>query len=183
MKFPLTTLALISANFLAYALELANGGFGSCNAYGLIPAHLEPMNFLSSLFLHDPMSFTHIVGNMACLAVFGTVVEDFLGGFVFLALYLAAGILGGAMHVLVNTSSVAPLVGASGAISGVMAVAVVLHPRLLGFVVAFIGLNVWHAFFGGGGNVSFGCHLGGFFAGAIVVLIMVIQNVVLPEDT
>ncbi len=53
-----------------------------------------------------------------------------------------------------------------------MAVAGALRPRLLGTVVAFVGINVWHAFFGGGGEVSFGCHIGGFCAGVFVVMVM-----------
>jgi membrane associated rhomboid family serine protease len=169
---PLFTVALILANLLVYSLELAPGGQGLCQAFGLIPSHFVPGALLSSLFLHDPSSLLHLGGNMAFLAVFGTIVERELSGFRFLALYLAAGVLGGLTHVLVDPNSAAPLVGASGCLFGLIAVAGVLRPRLLGFAVAFVGLNIWHAFTGGSDGVSFGCHLGGFVAGFLFVSVM-----------
>lgn len=175
-RIPLVTLALVAANVLAYRLELASGGLSACETYGLVPSHfthggsLSPL--VSSMFLHDPTSLTHIVGNMTFLAVFGAIVEGALGGLPLLVVYLLAGVAGGFMHVFVNPSSVEPLVGASGAIFGVLAVAGALYPRLLGFVVAFVGLNLFHAFFGGAGNVSFACHIGGFVAGFVVVVLL-----------
>lgn len=171
---PLVTVLLVIANLLAYRLELASGGFSACEAYGLIPAQfihggaLSPL--VSSLFLHDPGAVAHIAGNMIFLALFGALVEGALGAPLFLALYLVAGAVGGLTHVLVDPTATDPLVGASGAIFGVLAVAGALYPRLLGFVVAFAGLNVWHAFMGDAESVSFGTHLGGFFAGFIVVV-------------
>jgi membrane associated rhomboid family serine protease len=173
---PLVTVLLVLANVLAYRLELASGGQSFCEAFGLVPAHfvhsgnLAPL--FSSLFLHDPSSLFHIAGNMAFLALFGALVERALGSCRFLALYLLAGVVGGLTHAFVSPTSVDPLVGASGAIFGVLAVAGALYPRLLGFVVAFMGINLFHAFFGGGGNVSFGCHIGGFVAGFLVVLVL-----------
>jgi membrane associated rhomboid family serine protease len=173
---PFFTLLLIVVNLAVYALELVDGGQATCEAYGLIPAQfvrsgdLEPL--FSSLFLHDPNGLSHLLGNMAFLAVFGSLVERSLGSFRFLALYLAAGVLGGLMHVLVAPGATVPLVGASGAIFGVLAVAGALRPRLMGFVVAFVGINVWNAFTGSDGGVSFGAHLGGFFAGFVVVALL-----------
>lgn len=173
---PFVTILLVAANLFAYLLELSLGGQAICAAFGLVPAHFMKSDALaplfSSLFLHDPKNLAHLAGNMAFLALFGTVVERALGGFRFLGLYLFAGAFGGLMHVLVAPGSLDPLVGASGAIFGVMAVAGALRPRLLGFVVAFMGLNIWHAFFGGAENVSFGCHIGGFVAGFLVVMVL-----------
>jgi membrane associated rhomboid family serine protease len=126
----------------------------------------------SSLFLHDPSSLVHIAGNMAFLVLFGIIVEGALGHLGFLALYLLAGAAGALLHVAVGPTATEPLVGASGAIFGLIAVAGVLRPRLMGFVVAFVGLNVWHAFFGGDGNVSFGCHIGGFCVGFLVIVLL-----------
>jgi membrane associated rhomboid family serine protease len=173
---PLFTVALILANVAAYSLELGAGGLPACEVYGLVPRSfmstgaLSPL--ISSLFLHDPGALTHIVGNMAFLAIFGTLVEGRLGHLRFLALYLAAGVFGGLAHVLVAPGSTDPLVGASGAIFGVLAVAGALYPRLLGFVAAFAGLNIWNAFTGGSGNVSFGCHIGGFVIGFLAVVLL-----------
>lgn len=173
---PLATVVLVGLNVLAYHLELASGGEAFCYAHGLIPAvftrtgDLAPL--ATSLFLHDPAGLAHLGANMAFLLVFGALVERALGGLPFLALYGLAGAAGGLLHVLVAPTATIPLVGASGAVFGVLAVAAVLRPRLLGFAVAFAGVEVWHALAGGNGNVSFGAHLGGFAAGAFVALVL-----------
>jgi len=171
-SLPLVTVALVGANLLAYLLELASGGQATCYAYGLIPAKFHVETLFTSLFLHDPSTLVHLGGNMAFLAVFGALVEGAIGGLPFLGLYLTAGVAGGFLHILVSPEATEPLVGASGAIFGVLAVAGALRPRLLGFVAAFVGINIFHAFAGGAGNVSFGCHIGGFVAGVLNVMIM-----------
>lgn len=182
-RIPVVTLLLVAANVLAYQLELAGGGQAACYAYGLIPAHFAPGSLLTSLFLHDPEGLSHIAGNMAFLAFFGTLVEGGLGGIGFLVLYLVAGVAGGLMHVLVAPGATDALVGASGAIFGVMAVAAVLRPRLMGFVVAFGALNVWHAIMGGAGAVSFGCHIGGLVAGTVVAMVLRVSGSEVLEAT
>lgn len=169
---PLVTLLLVALNLAAYFLELDLGGMRICHEFGLIPAHPSFSTAVSSLFLHDPNSVFHLAGNMVFLAAIGTIVERALGSVAFGGLYLAAGLAGCALHVIVGPSSTDPLVGASGAIFGVLAVAAVLRPRLLGFAVAFVGLNVWQSVMGGDEGVSFGCHIGGFFAGFLVVMFL-----------
>jgi membrane associated rhomboid family serine protease len=173
---PLVTVLLVAANILAYFLELGAGGQAACEAYGLIPAQFAHEGSLiplvSSLFLHDPGNFLHIGGNMAFLALFGALVESALGGPLFLTLYLVAGVTGCLAHVLVTPGSTDPLVGASGAIFGVLAVAGAIYPRLLGFVATFVGINLWYAFFGGAGNISFACHIGGFVTGVFAVALL-----------
>lgn len=172
---PVVTVALILANLLAYLLELASGGGAFCESHGLIPANfmrsgdLGPV--LSSMFLHDPSGLAHLGGNMVFLALFGTLVERSIGSVRLLAVYLAAGVGGAMMHVLVNPAATDPLVGCSGALFGVLAVAAVVRPRLIGFLVGFVGLNLWYAFTGTGGNISFGDHLGGLAVGAVFVLL------------
>jgi len=164
-RFPLVTLVLVALNVLAYR-QFAPA------VYGLIPAHPVPSALVSYAFLHDPSGLAHIAGNMAFLAVFGSLVEGALGGLPFLALYLLGAVAGGLGHVLVAPSSVDPLVGASGAIFGVLAVAGVIHPRLIGFVVAFVGIEVWRALTGGSEGISCGCHIFGFIAGFAVATLM-----------
>jgi membrane associated rhomboid family serine protease len=166
---PLVTVALVAANLSAFALELANGGEASCDAYGLVPAHWTAGSLVTSLFLHDPNHWAHITLNMVCLAFAGAIVEPAMGHLGFLALYLTAGALGGLLHVQVDPTALEPMVGASGAICGILAVMGALRPRLLGFVVGFVIVNVWYALVGGGGGVSFGTHLGGFAVGVLVV--------------
>lgn len=171
MSIPLITIALIIANVAIFGLELAHGGLDVCYAHGLIPAKFlasgELSAVFSSLFLHDPETLLHLGCNMAFLAIFGTVVEREIGSLRFLALFLAAGVLGGLLHVAVAPGATEPLVGASGAVFGVLAVAAVLRPSLLGFVAAMGAVEVFHACTGGVGDVSFGCHIGGLAAGVL----------------
>lgn len=166
---PLVTLILVALNILVFRAE---NGFGLIDAYGLVPAGFSPSALLTNLFLHDPRGLSHIGGNMVFLAVFGAVVEGALGHTAFLALYLAAGVAGGLLHVQIDPSSTIPLVGASGAISGVLAVAAVLRPRLLGFASVFLGANIWHSLTASNVAESYGAHIGGFAAGLVVVLVL-----------
>lgn len=173
-RLPLVTLALVALNLLAFRLELAAGGVAACEQFGLVPARFvrtgDVAPVLTQMFLHDPGDLWHLGGNMTFLIAFGALVEREVGRVRFLALYLAAGVAGAVLHVLVDTTATDALVGASGAIFGVLAVAGTLNRRLLGFAVAFLGLNVWYALAGTGGGVSFGDHIGGFTAGVVFAL-------------
>src|SRR5215472_9113570 len=82
---------------------------------------------LTSMFLHG--SFLHIAGNMLFLWIFGDNVEDYVGHFSYLLLYLASGFVGSITHILLNFSSRMPTIGASGAIAGVMGAYLILYPR------------------------------------------------------
>lgn len=169
---PIVTPVLVALNILVYLLELASGGTAFCYAHGLVPAHFVPETLVSSMFLHDPGTLFHIGGNMAFLLVFGTVVEGSLGGLGFLVVYFASGALGGLFHVAIDPTSVVPLVGASGAIAGVLALASVINPRLIGFAAAFTVTNVWNALSGGAPDVSFATHIAGFSVGAAAALML-----------
>ncbi len=165
--------ALLAAAVLGvYGLERVTDGQALCERFGLIPAHPSFKAALTSLFLHDPSSLSHVAGNLAFLVVFGLIVEPAIGSLRFASLFAAAGLGGAALHVFVDPSATTPLVGCSGALYGLLALAGVLRPRLLGFVFAFVGINVFHAIAGGAGTVSFGAHLGGFVVGAIVAVWM-----------
>lgn len=168
MSRPIATLALAATVLAGYGLELTRGGETFCLAHGFTPAHPSFETAFSSLFLHQGLF--HLGGNLAFLAVFGTIVELELGSVALLALFAAAGLGGAGIHYLVDPGSTTTLVGASGALFGVLAVAGVLRPRLLAFVVVFVGINVWNAFTGGDGAVSFGCHIGGFLVGAVAAV-------------
>ena len=142
---------------------------------------------LTSMFLHG--GWFHLIGNMWFLWVFGNNVEDSMGHFRYLFFYLLCGLGAAAAQTLVNPQSPIPMVGASGAISGVMGAYVVLYPRvrvhmlvILGIFItrivvpAYLMLGYWFLLqlIGGGlsreeGGVAFWAHAGGFVAGAILI--------------
>ena len=147
------------------------------------------LTLLTSMFMHGGLA--HILGNMLYLHVFGDNVEDALGHGRFLVFYLLCGTLAGLAHVLTTaltrTGVLLPSLGASGAISGVLAGYVLLFPhrrvRVLWFfslidVPAILSIGVWFVFQlisglgmlgGGSSGVAYGAHIGGFLAGLILV--------------
>jgi membrane associated rhomboid family serine protease len=147
---------------------------------------------LTSMFLHG--GWFHLIGNMWFLWVFGNNVEDSMGHVRYFVFYLLSGLAAAAAQTLVNPASPVPMVGASGAISGVMGAYVVLYPRvrvhmlvILGFFItriavpAFLMLGYWFLIqilgglptIGGDekGGVAFWAHAGGFLAGALLILV------------
>jgi len=148
---------------------------------------------ISYMFLHG--GWMHLLGNLWFLWVFGRSVEDSMGAVRFICFYLLSGIAAAALHMAFAPASSIPLVGASGAIGGVMGAYLVLYPRvkvtmliiLIVFITtfripAFFMLAYWLLiqFLGGLGNigsevggVAFWAHVGGFVAGAIMVWLFV----------
>lgn len=144
---------------------------------------------LSSMFLHG--SWMHLIGNMWFFWIFGNNIEDSMGHVRFLAFYLLTGIAAALAHIFAGPSSTAPIVGASGAISGIMGAYLVLYPKarvklLVIFVFittvwvpAWLMLGYWFLeqagaaastpLEAGGGGVAFMAHVGGFIAGAALV--------------
>jgi membrane associated rhomboid family serine protease len=158
--------------------------------YGVIPAELTAgenyLSVLTSMFLHG--GFGHLFGNMVFLYVFGDNIEDAMGHISYLLFYLLCGIAAALTQVFLNPDSTIPMIGASGAISGVMGAYIVLFPRgnvraivfyAVMLVPAWIMIGVWFAlqlFSGfstrGGpdvGGTAFWAHVGGFVAGTILV--------------
>lgn len=206
-RAPVLTVALIAGNVAAFLWQVLGVGMEASVAWGglvpgrllgLVPAVEGPgllppaATVLSSMFLHG--SFLHIAGNMLFLWVFGNNVEEALGRPRFLAFYLltgagAAAAQTGAALVSGGREVLLPMVGASGAISGVLAAYLVMFPRarVLTLVPIFVFirfvqlpaalfLGLWFvlqllgAFLGdGGGGVAFMAHVGGFVAGLLLV--------------
>ena len=149
---------------------------------------------LTSMFLHG--GWFHLIGNMWFLWLFGNNVEDSMGRGRFFVFYLLSGLAAAAGQIIASPASKIPMVGASGAISGVMGAYIVLYPRVrihmlifLGFFItrivvpAYLMLGYWFLLqiVGGlptlaaeGGGVAFWAHAGGFIAGAL--LIRLFQN-------
>lgn len=146
----------------------------------------EIVSYLSYAFLHA--DFWHLAVNMLFLWVFGDNVEDALGHLRFLLFYLACAMAGAFLHGLVLPTSESALVGASGATSGVVAGYLLLHPRVKVWILvamriplnlpAFIPLLLWilyqivMLFTDAGDQVSWAAHVGGFAAGAILVVVL-----------
>jgi membrane associated rhomboid family serine protease len=147
-------------------------------------------HIFTSMFLHG--SWMHLIGNMWFLWVFGDNIEDSMGRVRFAIFYLLCGVTAALAQVALNPASGVPMVGASGAISGVMGAYLVLYPRvrvfcllILGFFVTSIALPAWTMllywaaiqFVSGliglaaqeSGGVAFGAHVGGFVAGVILI--------------
>ena len=198
LKAPLVTRALIGACAAAWLLTglglLPVSETRIVAGLGVIPAVLfgtaalpqglplvpEPMTLVTSLFLHG--SFLHLLGNMLFLWVFGDNVEDGMGHARFLIFFLLCGIAACLAHCLMNPLSTAPLIGASGAIAGVVAAYLILYPRVKVWALYFgrlplqvpamyaigfwILLQVGSAFLSGDQDVGWFAHLGGLAAGA-----------------
>jgi membrane associated rhomboid family serine protease len=144
---------------------------------------------LTSMFLHG--GWLHLIGNMWFLWLFGNNVEDSMGRIRYLVFYLLSGLAAAATQTFMSPNSAIPMVGASGAISGVMGAYIVLYPRVrvhllifLGFFItraavpAYLMLGYWFLLqlLGGlpslgqeGGGVAFWAHAGGFVAGAVLI--------------
>jgi len=143
----------------------------------------------SSLFIHG--GFMHLLGNMLFLWIFGNNIEDRLGKIRFLLFYLICGLGASLVHTLFYPASKIPVIGASGAISGIMGAYLLLFPKarirtlvFLFILVTFVDvpaalfLIIWFLFQfayagGGGGGIAWMAHVGGFIIGLILIRIMV----------
>ena len=147
-----------------------------------------PFSLLLSLFMHG--SWLHLLGNMLFLWIFGNNIEDRLGWMKFVFFYLLCGVGASLVHVLFNLGSLVPVIGASGAVSGVMGAYLVLYPharvRTLVFVFIFITtmdipaavfLAIWFIFqflsAGGGSGIAWLAHVGGFVLGFFLIKLLV----------
>ena len=219
-RTPIVTIMLIAACVLTWLLVQGAGtelalAASVCN-YGLIPGELTlsltpgsgfamgeelaclmdpgraPGHLLTSMFLHG--SWMHLLGNMWFLWLFGNNIEDSMTRPRYLAFYILSGLAAAIAQVAANPMSEVPMVGASGAISGVMGAYLVLFPRVrvftlipLGFFMHSMALPAWamliywtvlqlvggigSVFSKGGGGVAFWAHIGGFVAGVVLVKI------------
>lgn len=165
---------------------LVLGGYDLPPGMGLVPAWASPVTYQ---FLHG--GWMHLIGNMWFLWVFGNNIEDSMGHVRFVVFYLLTGLVAAAAHIAFNLESGVPIVGASGAISGVMGAYMVLYPRVRvqTLIVLFVFIQVvalpavvilglWFALqlLSGvgslgqiGGGVAFWAHVGGFVAGVVLI--------------
>jgi membrane associated rhomboid family serine protease len=200
--FPIVNIAIIIACTLVFLYELSLNAIDAdrfFNDYAVIPAALNhwvnhphglrvPATVISSAFLHG--SLLHLAGNMVFLWVFGDNVEDALGHVPYLAFYLISAVGAVALQVAVDTSSAVPMLGASGAIAGVLGGYLLLYPRarvdvfLFPFIIPIAAFWLIPAWFllqlvsglatvgdtSASSGVAFWAHVGGFLTGLALML-------------
>ena len=215
---PVITVALIVLNVLVFLYQISLQGDGSPDAlrasrdfileFGLVPCRLTgacapgsgllpaTVTVLTSMFLHGGL--LHVGGNMLYLWIFGNNIEDMLGHGRFVVFYMMSGAAAAAAQTALSTTSSVPMIGASGAVSGVLGAYLLLFPRAnvltlvvfgffvrvvrvpaifvlgLWFVVQFVsGLATWGAATARGeavgGETAWFAHLGGFLAGMVLL--------------
>lgn len=202
-RFPFVNLTLIALNILVFLFEISLGDKMNAFIYhfGLIPANVFSTSagigltdritpFFSSMFVHG--GWLHIIGNALFLYIFGDNVESRMGHFKYLLFYLVCGFLAALFHIITNIGSLVPMVGASGAISGVLGAYITFYPksRILTLVPIFFFIQLIHIpaavfifvwfiiqFISGvgtlgaaseSGGVAFWAHIGGFVAGLVL---------------
>jgi membrane associated rhomboid family serine protease len=126
---PFVTICLIALNIVVFLYELTLGRTVDAFMlyYGLVPAAFSWVNVFTSMFLHG--GFLHVAGNMLYLWIFGDNVEDRMGHGRFVVFYLLCGVAAALAQAITTPDSAVPMVGASGAIAGVMGAYFVLYPR------------------------------------------------------
>ena len=191
--FPIVTIGLVFLNVFVFLIEITSVNLDSfISGYALVPANIDFSNFytlipfLTSQFLHA--GFLHIVSNMWFMKIFGDNVEERLGSILLLLIYLLSGTFGGVLQYIFSPNSLVPMLGASGAVAGVLGSYMVFFPNHkietlvpFGFFMTTINLPAsvmlfyWfltQLFSGVGsiataeiGGVAFWAHIGGFATG------------------
>lgn len=200
--FPFVTVGIIVINAVVFFYELAlgmQGGETFIYKTAAIPFEIShfvdtaprsvvppPLTLLTAMFVHGGV--LHVAGNMLFLWIFGDNVEDTFGHVKFLLFYLATGVLASLIHIFTDPASTVPMVGASGAVAGVLGAYFLLFPRaqvntlvfLFFFVTmtripAVVFLGFWFLMqvlsSPGGGGIAWFAHIGGFVAGAAAVIL------------
>ena len=197
---PIVTYFLIGICVLVFLMQLGSQSYQTGQlfySYGLIPSVLMGHNQLpmdlhavpafvtifSSMFMHG--GFMHLIGNMLYMWIFADNIEDDLGPSKFIIFYLLSGIGAAMTQVLMDTHSQVPMVGASGAIGGVLGAYLINHPKAKVLVLIPFGffsqlikikslyvLGFWFIlqFISSGGGVAYAAHIGGFVSGMILIL-------------
>ena len=203
---PIITYFIIGICVIVFLLEISSPNYKSgaiFYSWGVIPASLihnlqlpdevyrvpPTITLFTSMFMHG--GFMHLIGNMLYMWIFADNIEDGLGKTKFIIFYLLSGIAAALTQVYMNTESTIPMVGASGAIGGVLGAYIVNFPKAkvlvlipLGFfsqivrVPAIFVLGIWFLLqfissaisSSSGGGVAYGAHIGGFVFGAIAIL-------------
>jgi membrane associated rhomboid family serine protease len=212
--FPFITIVLIFTNIaiFIYQLSLGRGMQTFVYQFGATPyevmhnVDLPPLvsippilTLFTSMFLHSGL--LHLIGNMLYLWIFGNNIEDYLGHFRFIIFYVICGLIASLSQVFANIDAKIPLIGASGAIAGILGAYLILYPRarILTFVFLFVYIRLiklpalyflgfWFLFqllavsVGSKSGVAWLAHIGGFVAGVILIFILRRKRRIYIED-
>jgi len=190
-RFPLVTILFISVNILVFFYQIFSPSGLQYYVYkmGAIPYEIThfttlaslprispPLALLTAMFLHG--SLFHLFGNMLYLWIFGNNIEDFLGPVRFILFYVLCGLGASLTHIIFNPNSKVPMIGASGAIAGILGAYMILYPAARVLTLVFIWiipipaavlLGFWFLAqvlnIGLGGGVAWFAHVGGFLIG------------------
>ena len=194
---PVVTVTIIVVNILVFLFQFSLDKFTRndfVHAFGFVPDRFQWVDIFTSMFMHG--GWMHVIANMMFLWVFGDNIEDILGKMKYLLFYLACGVAAALSHYLMNPDSRIPMIGASGAVAGVMGAYMVKFPRskivMLVFILVFFttfempalwALAYWFVlqFFSGVGSLgsaadrggtAYVAHVGGFLAGILLIYAM-----------
>ena len=219
IRYQYVTVALIVLNVAIYVIFQTGWviplGEENTAAFAVIPAKLmasgpgdgtmfasgafmpERFTLVSYMFLHG--SWIHLIGNMLFLWVFGDNIEDAMGHVRFLMFYLMCGIFAAMLHSWMLPNSDMPLIGASGAVAGVISAYLILHPKVKVWILAlwripiritaawalgiWIAVQVGSIFFEGEEAIAWWAHIGGLMAGVVLILFMRRRGVILLDKT
>ncbi len=220
IDYQYVTVALIVLNVVIYLVFLSGWVIPldeeNTAAFAVVPAKLmassvvsgpslasgdfpfpERFTLVTYMFLHG--SWIHLLGNMLFLWVFGDNVEDAMGHLRFIMFYLMCGIFAGLLHAWMSPNSDLPLIGASGAVAGIISAYVILHPKVKIWVLAlwripirltaYWALGFWivaqfaNLLWDKDENVAWWAHIGGLAAGAVLILFMRRRGVPLFDRT
>jgi membrane associated rhomboid family serine protease len=206
ISFQWVTIGLIAANVATFLWQSGGGGQAAAASFAVIPTELfqvsiiggaahgkydtlavpEGYTLITYMFLHGDIF--HLLSNMLFLWVFGDNVEDAMGHIRYLMFYVGCGVVAALAHALMLPTSPLPLIGASGAVAGVIAAYLILHPRVLVWVLVFrfIPLKISAAWVLGAwvvtqllmvlvnqpNQIAWWAHIGGMAAGAVLIVFM-----------
>jgi membrane associated rhomboid family serine protease len=180
-------------------LQVVRDSFGNTGEIRHFPTPLPVyFNFLSSMFMHG--GIMHIFGNMLFLHIFGDNLENAIGHIRYLVFYLICGFAAAAGQIIMGPDSVIPMLGASGAISGVLGGYILLFPsrqvraiifNMMTTVPAFVAIGIWIVYQlvvgyltpSGGGGVAYAAHIGGFIAGVVLIKLFALGRGNAPART
>jgi membrane associated rhomboid family serine protease len=213
VRYQWVTIGIIAVNLVVFIGQIAGLGLAAGTSFAVVPAELlqvrivngsahgafdtiaipEGLTLISYMFLHT--NFLHLASNMLFLWVFGDNVEDAMGHARYLAFYILCGMAAALVYALVLPTSRLPLMGASGAVSGTIAAYLILHPRVLVWVLVFriiplrvtavwilgfwVATQLLMAVLNWGDQIAWWAHIGGLVAGGLLIPLMRRPDVVL----